>query len=147
MLRANEKSIAIACSAVVVVEPPGEFITRTPRSVAASMSTLSTPTPARPTTFRRGACEINSRSTAVALRTTIPSTSATNSSSFSRAILSWTSGVISPVFSMTFTPAGSIPSRRSTLNEDMNQRRPTKPRIRSSANSMLVSELANENRR
>ena len=43
-------------SAVVMVLPPGVFITTTPCCVAASTSTLSTPTPARPTTrkFRRG---------------------------------------------------------------------------------------------
>ena len=37
-------------SAVETVLPPGVFITTTPRCVAASTSTLSTPTPARPTT-------------------------------------------------------------------------------------------------
>ena len=37
-------------SAVVTVLPPGVFITTMPCCVAASMSTLSTPTPARPTT-------------------------------------------------------------------------------------------------
>ena len=42
---------AIACSAVVIELPKGVFITMTPRAVAAGMSTLSTPMPARPTTF------------------------------------------------------------------------------------------------
>ena len=37
-------------SAVAMVLPDGVFMTTTPRSVAASTSTLSTPTPARPTT-------------------------------------------------------------------------------------------------
>ena len=32
--------------------PPGEFITITPRRVAAARSTLSTPTPGRPMTLR-----------------------------------------------------------------------------------------------
>ena len=43
-------------SAVEIVLPPGVFMTTTPRCVAASTSTLSTPTPARPTTrnLRRG---------------------------------------------------------------------------------------------
>ena len=40
-----------ACSAVEIVFPPGVFITMMPRFVAASTSTLSTPTPARPITF------------------------------------------------------------------------------------------------
>ena len=40
-----------ACSAVEIVFPPGVFMTMMPRFVAASTSTLSTPTPARPMTF------------------------------------------------------------------------------------------------
>src|SRR5256885_12559798 len=42
-------------SAVEMVLPLGVFITTMPRWVAASTSTLSTPTPARPTTFNCGA--------------------------------------------------------------------------------------------
>ena len=44
--------MAIACSAVVMALPNGVFITTMPRAVAAGMSTLSTPIPARPMTFR-----------------------------------------------------------------------------------------------
>src|SRR5262249_47724194 len=39
-----------ACSAVETVFPPGALSTRMPRRVAVSTSTLSTPTPPRPTT-------------------------------------------------------------------------------------------------
>ena len=54
--RASANIIAMACSAVVIELPNGVFITITPRAVAAGMSTLSTPMPARPITFRlRGA--------------------------------------------------------------------------------------------
>ena len=53
--RASAKISAIACSAVVMELPNGVFITTTPRAEAAGMSTLSTPMPARPTTFRSGA--------------------------------------------------------------------------------------------
>ena len=53
--RASANIIAMACSAVVIELPNGVFITITPRAVAAGMSTLSTPMPARPTTFSRGA--------------------------------------------------------------------------------------------
>ena len=42
----------MACSAVVIELPNGVFITMMPRAVAAGMSTLSTPMPARPITFR-----------------------------------------------------------------------------------------------
>ena len=42
--------------------PSGEFMTRMPRRVAASRSTLSTPTPGRPTTIRLAAA---SRTSAV----------------------------------------------------------------------------------
>ena len=50
--RASANIMAIACSAVVMVLPCGVFITTTPRAVADFTSTLSTPMPARPTTFR-----------------------------------------------------------------------------------------------
>ena len=42
----------MACSAVVMELPNGVFITMMPLAVAAGMSTLSTPMPARPITFR-----------------------------------------------------------------------------------------------
>ena len=45
--------MAMACSAVVMELPKGVFITMMPWAVAAGMSTLSTPMPARPMTFRR----------------------------------------------------------------------------------------------
>ncbi len=41
----------MACSAVVIELPNGVFITMMPVAVAAGMSTLSTPMPARPITF------------------------------------------------------------------------------------------------
>ena len=50
ILRASESSSENVCSAVEMVFPPGVFMTTMPRSVAAATSTLSTPTPARPTT-------------------------------------------------------------------------------------------------
>ena len=45
MCRASAIIIEIACSAVVTLLPSGLFITTMPRRVAASRSTLSTPTP------------------------------------------------------------------------------------------------------
>ena len=48
--RAQANSIAMACSAVVMELPKGVFITMMPFAVAAGMSTLSTPMPARPMT-------------------------------------------------------------------------------------------------
>ena len=50
--RASASISAIACSAVVIELPNGVFITMMPRAVAAGMSTLSTPMPARPITLR-----------------------------------------------------------------------------------------------
>ena len=50
--RAIANIMAMACSAVVIELPNGVFITMMPRAVAAGMSTLSTPMPARPMTFR-----------------------------------------------------------------------------------------------
>ena len=46
---------AMVCSATETALPPGVFITSTPAAVAASRSTLSTPTPARPMTRSLGA--------------------------------------------------------------------------------------------
>ena len=68
-------------SAVVTVLPPGVFITTVPCCVAASMSTLSTPTPARPTTRNLGAASMTLRVTLVSERTTSATASATTGSS------------------------------------------------------------------
>ena len=58
MWRAIASMSARVCSATEMALPPGVFITRTPAAVAASRSTLSTPTPARPMTRSLGAfCE------------------------------------------------------------------------------------------
>jgi hypothetical protein len=71
--RASANISAIACSAVVIELPNGVFITTTPRAEAAGMSTLSTPMPARPTTFRLVACSRMSRVTLVEERIASPS--------------------------------------------------------------------------
>ena len=65
--------MAMACSAVVMVLPCGVFITTTPRAVADRISTLSTPIPARPTTFNRVAASRSSFVTLVAERIARPS--------------------------------------------------------------------------
>ncbi len=86
-LRARLMSIVKASSAVETVLPPGVFMTTTPRCVAASTSTLSTPTPARPTTFSWVAAAITLLVTFVSERTTMAVTSDTsgnNSASESR---------------------------------------------------------------
>jgi hypothetical protein len=49
--RANASIRVIACSAVVIELPNGVFITMMPLAVAAGISTLSTPMPARPITL------------------------------------------------------------------------------------------------
>ena len=51
----------MACSAVVIELPNGVFITMMPFLVAAGMSTLSTPMPARPMTFRLLAAAMTGR--------------------------------------------------------------------------------------
>jgi hypothetical protein len=58
-----------ACSAVEMVLPPGVFITTTPRLLATGTSMLSTPTPARPMTFRFGAASSTLAVTLAPLRT------------------------------------------------------------------------------
>src|SRR5579875_512711 len=69
MWRAMASMRANVCSATETAFPPGVFITSTPASVAASRSTLSTPTPARPMTRRRGALARTDWFTCTALRT------------------------------------------------------------------------------
>jgi len=71
--RARANIMATACSAVVMEFPKGVFITTIPLEVAAGMSTLSTPIPARPITFSWPAAAITSLSALVAERTARPS--------------------------------------------------------------------------
>src|SRR2546430_2439127 len=67
--RASAKMRAGVCSPTRTAWPRGVFITTMPRLAAASRSTLSTPTPARPTARSLGARSSNSAVTFVALRT------------------------------------------------------------------------------
>ena len=61
------------CSAAEMTVDSGAFATTIPRRVAASTSTLSTPTPARPITFSRSALSRTAASIFVAERMTIAS--------------------------------------------------------------------------
>ncbi len=79
--RAPQRMWVKVSSAVAMVLPEGVFITTTPRSVAASTSMLSTPTPARPTTWSLGAAAMTSRVILVSERTAMACTSLTSSSS------------------------------------------------------------------
>ena len=72
ILRASARSSAIVCSAAVTTFDCGAFATTIPRLVAASTSTLSTPTPARPITRSALARSINSAVIFVAERMTMP---------------------------------------------------------------------------
>ena len=73
MLRASASSSAIVCSAAVMTLDSGALATTMPRLVATGTSTLSTPTPARPTARRRVALASRSPSRLVAERMRIPS--------------------------------------------------------------------------
>ena len=66
MLRAWASSSAIVCSAAATMFDSGALATITPRFVAAGTSTLSTPMPARPITFRRSPRSIRSAVSLVA---------------------------------------------------------------------------------
>ena len=81
--RATANIMAMACSAVVIELPKGVFITITPFLEAAGMSTLSTPMPARPTTFRLVAEASSFSVTLVAERMAKPSYWPITSASFS----------------------------------------------------------------
>ena len=73
MLRASASNSAIVCSAAVITFDCGAFATTIPRLVATSTSTLSIPTPARPTARNRVAFAISSASSLVAERIRMPS--------------------------------------------------------------------------
>ena len=72
MLRASASISATVCSAAATVLASGALATMIPRLDAAATSTLSTPTPARPTTRRFSARSITSASSFVALRIRMP---------------------------------------------------------------------------
>ena len=74
-LRASAVSSAMVCSAAVITLDWGALATTMPRRVAASTSTLSTPTPARPTALRLSALSIRSAVSLVAERMRMPSNS------------------------------------------------------------------------
>src|SRR5437660_201864 len=81
--RASASIRLMACSAVVIELPNGVFITITPLAVAAGMSTLSTPMPARPITLRFFALSRSFAVTLVAERMARPSKPPTRLASFS----------------------------------------------------------------
>ena len=70
-LRARARSSATVNSAVEIMFPSGEFMTMMPRRVAASRSTLSTPTPGRPMTIIDEAASTTSAVTWLPLRIVI----------------------------------------------------------------------------
>ena len=81
--RASDSMSEMACSAVVMELPKGVFITMMPFLVAAGMSTLSTPMPARPITFRLSAAAMIFSVILLAERMARPSYLPITSSSFS----------------------------------------------------------------
>src|SRR5918994_2173010 len=83
MLRACASNSAIVCSAADSTLDCGALTTMTPRSVAASTSTLSSPMPARPTTTRSVPASSTARETCVAermIRAAAPGITSTSSS-------------------------------------------------------------------
>ena len=68
MLRQSDSSIAIVCSVADMMFAVGALMTRMPRAVQASTSTLSRPTPARPMMRSRVPRSRAPRVTAVPLR-------------------------------------------------------------------------------
>ena len=68
-LRATANNMAMVCSAADTMFDSGALATMTPRRVADSTSTLSNPTPARPTTMSESAAARSASSTCVAERT------------------------------------------------------------------------------
>src|SRR6266513_449292 len=119
ILRATESNSENACSAVETVFPPGALSTTIPRRVAVSTSTLSTPTPARPTTRSFAPAFKIAAVTLVWLRTTSAlndGMSATSSRSLNP-VLTVTSSARSRESSST--PRSEIGSEIRTFGESM----------------------------
>src|SRR5690348_2133293 len=115
MLRKRARARASVCSAAATEFDSGALATMIPRRVAAGMSTLSTPVPARPITFRLVARSISSGVILVALRIRIASYSPSlprNSSSLMSSPRSTSnfdrsrSTPVSAIFSLTRTFIG-----------------------------------------
>ena len=87
MLRDRAIIMATVCSAVLSVLPAGVFITTMPCRVAAALSMLSVPTPARTIAFRRLLPASDSAVILTPLRTIAPSNCARDSRSSSPASL------------------------------------------------------------
>src|SRR5580658_1730153 len=114
--RASDNMSVMACSAVVIELPNGVFITMTPRAVAAGISTLSTPMPARPITFRFCARSRILAVTLVAERIASPSKPLMVSASLSLSLprLGWNS-TSNPRSLKIATAAGESASEMRTL--------------------------------
>jgi len=115
ILRASDNIMEMACSPVVMVLPPGVFMTTIPRLLAARMSTLSRPTPARPMTLRFSALSMMAWVTLVALRITRPSYSLMTPLNSSGVRLVITSTSISGVCFSTLIPSAERVSLTNTL--------------------------------
>ena len=113
--RAVANISAMACSAVVIELPKGVFMTMTPLAVAAGMSTLSTPMPARPITFNLLADAKSFSVTLVAERMASPSNSPITAASLSLSLPSAASKVTSMPRSLKIcTAAGERASEMRT---------------------------------
>src|ERR1022692_4567797 len=114
--RAKASISVIACSSGGVELPNGVFITMMPRAVAAGMSTLSTPMPARPITFRFLAFSRILADTLVAERMARPSKPPISSASLSLSLprLGWKSTSM-PRSLKICTAAGESASEMRTL--------------------------------
>ena len=109
--RASDSISVMACSAVVIELPNGVFMTMMPRAVAAGISTLSTPMPARPITFRPLAFSRSLAVTLVAERMARPSKPSIAAASLSLSLprLGWKS-TVTPRSLNIWTAAGESAS-------------------------------------
>ena len=115
IFRDRESIMEMACSPVVIVLPPGVFMTTIPRLLAAVMSTLSRPAPARPMIFRFSALSMIACVTFVALRITRPSYSLMTPFSSSGVRFVMTSTSIPGVLFNTLIPSADRESLISTF--------------------------------
>ena len=110
MCRSREITAPKNNSTTAIVLPAGALMTATPRDVAVSRAMLSTPTPARPTTFSFRPLSNRSAEIRVALRPTIASYSAMRERSSSFCSVGTSSTTIWGSAERSATPSASISS-------------------------------------
>src|SRR5262250_2861746 len=144
VLRTSAKIMPTVCAAAETTLPYGALATMTPWREQASMSMLSTPTPARPRNRRRRAWARNSAFTVVDERVMMASLPAIFWKSSSRGILEEICSTSKPRSVRWATPSWAMASMINTFMDPMLARRVERPRTRATSQRSATAEKAQE---